>query len=374
LHKREFLKLLGLGGAGLVAGRLAPAGDFLLGGNGGGDTAFWTWIARDPYSPADVWKERFAVMREAGIQAVLPEIYDGRKAYFGSSHLPVIGEVLETILPLAKAEGLEVHAWMWSMPCNIEDIWKQHPEWYVVNRKGESAADKPAYVPYYRFLCPSRPEVHEFVRRTVEELSSYESLDGIHLDYIRYPDVILPRALQPKYGITQDREYPEYDYCYCSLCCEEFEKETGIRVLELEDPSTSREWKQFRYDRITRLVNDTLIPVARAQKKKVTAAVFPNWEMVRQYWPAWNLDAALPMLYSRMYGEDAAWIREQTEKGVRALNGRAPLYSGLMVGSPEELREAIVAATEGGAGGVALFHARALTDAHWEVVRAAARS
>ena len=308
-------------------------------------------------------------MRQSGIDAVLPEIYDGYKAYYGSKHLPVGETWLERLLPLAKAQGLEVHAWMWSMPCMVEQVRQQHPEWFVVNRKGESAADKPAYVDYYRFLCPSRPEVHEFIKATVSELSAYEELDGIHLDYIRFPDVILPEALQPKYHIKQDREYPEYDYCYCDVCVGRFREETGIDIREMEDPATCTPWRQFRYDRITHLVNDTVIPVVHKHKKLLTAAVFPNWEMVRQEWPVWNLDGALPMLYHRLYGKETIWIREQTERGVTSLRNRAPLYSGLLVFRlrPDELARAVEAALDGGASGVAIFPAQAMSESQWKI-------
>jgi uncharacterized lipoprotein YddW (UPF0748 family) len=66
-------------------------------------------------TPADGWKQKFAVMRKAGIHAVIPEVYNSRRGYFASRHLPPGGEWLEQLLPLAKSEGLEVHAWMWSM-------------------------------------------------------------------------------------------------------------------------------------------------------------------------------------------------------------------------------------------------------------------
>jgi uncharacterized lipoprotein YddW (UPF0748 family) len=244
----------------------------------------------------------------------------------------------------------------------------QHPDWFAVNRKGESAAEKPAYVEYYRFLCPSRPEVHEFVRSIVSELSQYDALDGIHLDYIRYSDVILAEAIQPKYGIVQDREYPEYDYCYCEVCRAAFQKHAGYDALSLEDPSASGEWRQFRYDRITSLVNDTLIPAARERNKAVTAAVFPNWEMVRQEWSQWNLDAVMPMLYHGFYNKSIQWIGEQTKKGIASLHRPIPLYSGLFVPhlSPELLAEAVNVSLENGADGICLFSANAMTETQWE--------
>jgi uncharacterized lipoprotein YddW (UPF0748 family) len=176
--------------------------------------------------------------------------------------------------------------------------------------------------------------VHEFLRRRVTELAAFDGLDGINLDYIRFPDVILAEALQSTYDIVQDREYPEYDYCYCQVCREAFRTETGIDVDDLDDPSASDEWRQFRYDRITRLVNEILVPVGRAADKQMTAAVFPNWQHVRQEWHVWQVDAVLPMLYQSFYNEGIPWVGAQCEASIRRMQDKGvikPLYSGVFV-------------------------------------------
>lgn len=336
----------------------------------------WAWITTDLKASTSDWQKLFAQLQQAGIDAILPEIFDSRRAYYASQHLPVGGEWLEKILPLAKQEGLEVHAWMWTMPCNIPKIHEKHPEWFMINRKHVSCLTKPAYVDYYKFLCPSRQEVHEFLQRRVQELSAFEALDGIHLDYIRYPDVVIAAALQPRYGISQDREYPEYDYCYCDVCRAQFRAQHGVDPLELEDPSTNDAWRQFRYDRITSLVNDRLLPLAHRHGKKLTAAVFPNWEAVRQQWMNWQLDGFMPMLYHNFYYGDISWIRAQTEKGVQMLAGRSPLFSGLFVPKldPDELERAIKGSLAAGASGICLFHANALSGAHWRSLTGLKRS
>jgi uncharacterized lipoprotein YddW (UPF0748 family) len=305
----------------------------------------WTWVTTALDVPDEEWKQRLARMRAVGIDAILPEIFNNRAAAYSSGHLPVAGQWLEQILPLAAQAGIEVHAWMHTMTCTVPDIVAGHPEWYAVNRKGESAADRPAYVGYYKFLCPTRPEVHEFLLRRVRELAAFEGLASVHLDYIRYPDVILASALQPKYGIVQDREYPAYDYCYCDACRDAFRQQAGVDPLTLEEPSLDQAWRQFRYDRITRLVRDTLSPAIHQLGKQVTAAVFPNWQHVRQEWSRWGLDAALPMLYHSFYDADIDWIRVQCEQEVAAVPRGTPLYSGLFVPAltPEELPAAVEA-------------------------------
>jgi hypothetical protein len=76
----------------------------------------------------------------------------------------------------------------------------------------------------------------------------------------------------------------------------------------------------------------------------------------------------MPMLYNSFYNKGIEWIKEETEKGVKSLPHDIPLYSGLFVPqlSPEALTQAIEASFEGGAKGVTLFPARAMTEAHWQ--------
>jgi len=338
----------------------------------------WVWIPLHPDRQLDDWKRLFATMRASSVHAILPEIYDGRHAYFPTHHLPVKADLLTSILPLARAEGLEVHAWMWSMPCLIPEILEKHPDWYNVNAEGESAADKPAYVDYYRFLDPGRPEVRAWVQTTVKELASIPDLTGIHLDYIRHPDAILPKGLWAKYKIVQDKVYPPYDYGYTAYEREQFKKKNGVDPLEIaagkiKDAALEKAWFQFRLDMVVDLVNDHLAPAARAQGKQITAAVFPGpslaREMVRQDWGRFQLDAFLPMLYNVFYEAGPEWVRDQTREAVSTV--RQPIYSGLFIHDmkPDGMARTIRMALEGGASGVSLFSADGMDSARWQILR-----
>jgi len=338
----------------------------------------WVWITLDPKRPIDDWKRDFATMRASNIHAILPEIYDGRHAYFPSQHLPVKTDLLGRILPLARAEDLEIHAWMWTMPCMVPEVMQKHPDWYNVNAKGESAVDKPAYVDYYKFLDPGRPEVREWIQTTVKELAAIPELTGIHLDYVRHPDAILPKGLWTKYNIVQDRVYPTYDYGYSLYERDQFKKKFNVDPMQigtgqLKDPQLEKAWFQFRLDMVADLVNDYLVPAAHAKGKRITAAVFPGpslaREMVRQDWGRFQLDAFLPMLYHVFYEASPEWVREQTKEGVATV--KQPLYSGLFIHDmkPEDFTRTIQMALEGGASGVSLFSADAMDPAKWQALR-----
>ena len=379
MKKRHFLKIMGKGTLAMAA---APVLNACTGQQKEASTPprqpveglpdRWMWLVPNLELSDEDWKRDFNQMAEAGIQAVLPQIFNSHYALFDLPGFTVKERLLERLIPLAHAAGLQIHAWMWSMPCNNEEIIAKHPDWYAVNRKGEPAHLKPAYVDYYKFLCPCHPEVQDFVAARVEALGKIGELDGIHLDYIRVPDVILAEALQPKYNLVQDREFPEFDYSYSEYCRNQFKAQSGIDPMELEDPAGNEAWRQFRYDAVSNLVNTKLVPVARRYNKTITAAVFPNWESVRQQWHKWDLDAFLPMLYQGFYNEDIDWIGEQTKNALERLNHSKPIYSGLFLPhlDKEGLPKAIESAKKGGAKGFCLFAHGSMKPEHWEVLHA----
>jgi uncharacterized lipoprotein YddW (UPF0748 family) len=186
-------------------------------------------------------------------------------------------------------------------------------------------------------------------------------VDGIHLDYIRYCDVILPINLWDNYGIEQNKELPEYDFCYCETCRGKYKEKTGVDPLDMEHPDQSASWRTFRYEQINNMVN-YLSEVVHKAKKPITAAVFPTPEIarriVRQDWTKWNLDGVCPMIYHGFYREQVSWIGDAVEEGVHFLNGRFPIYAGLFLPdfkSQEELKEGIELAMANGASGISLF-------------------
>ncbi len=315
----------------------------------------WAWMRGD-FKSLDDWQRKLAEMRAAGIEAVLVT----GNADFYRAHIPA-----------ATNEGVEVHAWIMTM-MRGENV-KAHPEWYAVSRAGVSTAEKAPYVDYYKFMCPAREEVRSYLAAFVRDLARIDGLASIHLDYIRYPDVILPVALWPKYHLVQDKEYPEFDFCYCSVCRDRFRRASGIDPLKIEDPPASRAWLQYRYDTITEVVS-RLAAEAHAQKKLLTAAVFPTptiaRTLVRQEWTKWNVDAVLPMAYHAFYKEDVPWIERATREGVEGLRGRIPLYTGVYVPdlTPPDLARAATHALAGGANGICLFQGNTLTPEHWKAI------
>jgi len=353
MKKREFLKLFGMGITGIT---LTPG---LVAGCRSGDiktnSLNWVWMSGQSISEQELG-EKFRFLKECDIHGILIQ---------GDS------DFYRFIAPVAKQSGLEIHAWIIVLNNRDPEILENHPDWFTVSREGKSSCDYQPYVDYYSWLCPSRKEVREYLANCLDKLAGIKELDGVHLDYIRYSDVILPKGLWAKYNLVQDKEYPEFDFCYCDVCRKQFGKQEGIDPMELEDAPANDAWRQFRLDSITNLVN-MLADVVHAHSVKLSAAVFPTPDiarkLVRQDWPRWNLDTIHPMIYHDFYEKEIEWIEEATRKGVHALNGKFPVYSGLFVPEipPNRLKDAVEAAFQGGAMGVTLFNENSMTDEHWQ--------
>ena len=330
----------------------------------------WAWIKPPMKWSLENWRVNLAQAKSCGIDAILLECYNSNSTIYRhfNEDIPMRSELLQDIIKICKALDLEIHTWMWTVPCNIPTIIEKHPKWYAVNGLGQPSNTHPAYVGYYKFLDPCNPEVQEFITNNVKSLAQIEGTQGVHLDYVRLPDVILAEALQPTYDIVQDKEYPQYDYNYSEHARMQFKAKTGIDPLkDLKDPSANKEWRQFRYDSITNLVNNHLLPEIKKAHKLATAAVFPNWESVRQQWHSWHLDAYFPMLYHGFYNRGLDFIEEHTRKALTRLEGKASIYSGLYMHDiePTKVQTAHQHAVAGGARGIAVFDLESTSSQQW---------
>ena len=274
-------------------------------------------------------------------------------------------EVLTKIIPIAKSKNIKVHGWMWTVNRPGDTIANKNPEWYAVNRNGQNSLEYRAYVNYYQWLSPFHPEARKHIINNAKKIMDIEGIESVHLDYVRYPDVILGADLQPKYNIVQETELPEYDYGYHPIARKKFKEIFEKDPQDFKNPELSTEWRQFRLNAITTLVNE-IVEIAESKNKKVTAAVFPfpemSRQMVRQAWNDWNLYKAYPMLYQNFYRENINWIGFATKQGVNDVN--FPIISGLYAGAlrdNRDLEKAIRISKENGAKGVSIFTADGLS-------------
>ncbi|NJK96019.1 MAG: hypothetical protein HC905_14885 [Bacteroidales bacterium] len=318
----------------------------------------WAWCSIDNKLSDDAMLAFFERYRSAGVTGILSS---------GSN------ELYQRASTLARRSGVELHAWRWTL--NRGQYIKTHPNWYAVNRKGESCAgENPPYVDYYRWLCPSRDEVKEVIARDYETLCDIPDLPGVHLDYVRYCDIYLPKELQPKYNLVQDHEMPEFDYCYCTECRRLFKEENGTDPLEIKDPAADKAWHEFRLNQVVKLVNH-IVESVHKKGKIITGAVFPtpamSRTMVRQNWAKFNLDAYMPMVYQNLYGEPVEWIGNCIKESIAELPAGTPVYAGIFRGAvkEDELQKIHRMVKQKGGAGLSFFTAESLADADLNIIR-----
>ena len=159
------------------------------------------------------------------------------------------------------------------------------------------------------WLCPSHPENQKLEIDSMLEVARNYDVDGIHFDYIRYPDS---------------------DHCFCAGCRERFQRAagatvqpTGPRTCWPEAPSRQH-WLDWRRSNITAVVK-AVSEQARAikPKLKISAAVFRNWtadrDGVGQDWKLWcdkgYLDFVCPMDYTPSNTSFETWSARQVAVG-----------------------------------------------------------
>lgn len=272
-------------------------------------------------------------------------------------------DFLTPFIKLAHKEGMKIHAWIVTMNFSNEEFIREHKSLYTVNKLGVSCIDDPPYVKHYMWLCPSNEEVVNNVIDLFLEVASKFDVDGLHFDYIRYSDLILPKGLRNKYeGVPQEEVIlPRFDYCYCQHCRSLFKKEYKVDPMNLKylEPLYGA-WFKWRSQKIANLVKQVYSKIKKYDNKlEVSAAVFATPELAYRYvlqdWPSWKIDFYNPMIYHKYYMKPSSWIGEAVKEGVlRGVKVNAGIFIGFME-SKEELVNSFLNAINNGATGICTF-------------------
>lgn len=156
-------------------------------------------------SPSEI-DTMLEVARQANYNAIIVQMRKACDAFYDSTVEPKNEAIRKDFDPLAYLlqqahdtsggrKPLEVHAWLVAYRCRIpgDNTWKnprhvfqRHPEWLSETFSGakEDRGENPGR--YY--LDPGVPSVIEYNVAVVRDLVSRYPVDGIHFDYIRYPE------------------------------------------------------------------------------------------------------------------------------------------------------------------------------------------
>lgn len=343
----------------------------------------YAWVSGRASMEEEVLEDYFAKAAETGLDGILIECHGGYPEVLGDSTAfrdSAALVILRRAAVYAKKYDLELHAWMWTTNRTEMSLRNAHHDWYQVNGEGTNLADFKMYNrEHYRFLCPNHEGVTEYLKDRVRELAEVEGLTGIHLDFIRYPDAILPYGLHESRGVVQDKVYPLWDCCYCDVCREKYKAQTGTDPLDLEDPTANEEWMQFRWDSMAKMASELCAEIKRCGKVS-SAAVFASPEeskkLVRQDWVHFtDCDFVCPMIYHDSYAQPAEWVETASREGLEALKAAgnpAKLYSGFIVPRDGDFSKYFQYAKASGADGLCIFSLEPFRKhpEYWDAVKA----
>ncbi len=293
------------------------------------------------------WDQTIATLKSNGFSAVIPNMLWGGVAHYPSKVLPTSeraterGDQIAECLQACRKYGLEMH--VWKVCYNLLHA----PPEFVAQLRTAGRTQKDVRGKDVNWLCPSHPDNFALERDALLEVARNYEVDGIHFDYIRYPDK---------------------NACFCDGCRERFEQAARVKLDQWpEDVLTGKHASPFadwRRDQITHLVREVSQQAHQLKPHlKVSAAVWGGWEGCRrsvgQDWKVWvdagYLDFVCPMDYEGQDADFAHWVRSQ----VGWINHKTPLYAGIgafKLSGPEQLVQQIQLSRELGADGFVLFN------------------
>ncbi len=282
--------------------------------------------------------------------------------------VPGTFDPLSILIPLAHARGIEVHAWFnvyltWSsrtLPADRNHLLRSHPEWFMVSRSGLEMARCPFDSVVNagcegRYLSPGIPEVREHLAQVFREVAERYRIDGVHLDYVRYPG---------------------WEYDFHSVVRKEFHAQTGLDPVRAvsgdggSDPHLVmlNRWITYRAGLVSQLVRDVSTRIREIDPRiRISAAVKSDPEdayyRYGQDWPGWIregiVDFVVPMSYSaqaQAYRTMLCAIAARTD--TRKVVGGIGVY----MNSPEIAAEQVKATREMGLLGYCVFSYSAFHD------------
>ncbi len=304
------------------------------------------------------WDEVARRISRAGVDTLIPNMVWASRAYYASGVVPRAGGVdhLASALDACRRYGLKLHVWFVCFNLDGASI----P--FMEQMRTDGRLQKRANGAEVAWLCPSDPRNRRYHLSVVEELARNYPIDGVMLDYIRYPDA---------------------ESCYCAGCRKRFEAALGGGALAWPDAVRGGDYmgryQAWRREQITTLVDEIRQALVRVRPgSELSAAVYRSWPGCRdgmgQDWVAWlrsgALDFACPMNYERDHALFETQLRGQLAaagKGARIYPGIGVTHPGL---PPEETVHQVRLSRRAGARGFILFDLeRDVLDQHLPLLR-----
>ena len=348
------------------------------------------WVLRTSLTSPEKIVSLVRTAKDQGFNTLLVQVRGRGDAYYASTiepraadlaRQPVSFDPLATLLADAHAAGIRVHAWLpvnlissaVDLPVSPDHLIARHPEWLMVPRPiaqelARVDPTNPGYVGRIArwtrgqldtveglYASPVLPEAAAYFQRVVADLARRYDIDGVHLDYARYPN---PQFDYSRFAIAQFRADLRPRLSAAERAAMDAAERDDLFAYPDRFPA---EWKTFRRARMTALVAGVRQALRAVRPAAVlSAAVAPDAQEAAdqrlQDWRAWLagglIDAIAPMAYTQ---EPARFVDQIA--AVRELAGSHPVWAG--IGSyrllPAQTIEDIEAARRLGTAGFVLF-------------------
>ena len=332
-------------------------------------------------------KQRIAAMLDtvanANFNAVIVQVYRGNRCWFDSS----IGDTVpfdevkkkDRIDPLqftideGHKRGLQVHAWVnvfrIARNINAPMLKKLGPEIVMMDNKGRSFLD------YNNFslpkdeakhitlsdetimLDPANDKVQEYQLAVVKEImTKYQKLDGIHLDFIRYPYTV-PYSPGSRFAKT-------LQFGYTKAALKKFKEQTGLDPNSMVlNTKNTQAWDDFRREQMTRFVRSAYELCEKTSPRISVSAAALCWAdraymAAFQDWRGWLEDGIVDFVVSMNYTKDRRLARYLSRTVIHASDTRCG-YVGLQAYMhpvvPAEVVDQIVDCRKAGGRGIVIF-------------------
>jgi len=330
----------------------------------------YLWVTRWDYrTDADV--ERIVrEADEAGFDALVFQVRGAASTLYPSqleprapelAGMPADHDPLEVAVHEARARGLELHAWINCVPSwwgsvppeDSSHVYHAHPEWHWYDQRGERQAFSEDF---YVSLNPCLPAVREHVIGVCEELVTRYALDGLHLDYIRFPQE--PPATPRGSGSDWPRD---------ARTLELYRADTGLAP---DDDQAA--WSAWRAEQVTELVRgirgmlDSAAPLT-ALSAAVGSEPEYALEAYHQDIGAWIEEGLLDLVLPMNYSSDVALFSGRMERW-QARADDVEIVMGVMVKGDSGTRGEELELAAAAYGRIAVFAYHELFDSRNEIL------
>ena len=344
-----------------------------------------TWIRPNQKNPQEV-RAVLDSIKNTGINNVFLETYFHGMTIFPSITMKEYGfyeqnpafnnfDVLKVWCEEAHKRGIKVHTWFESfyvgnkLPGDYpKSILAIQPTW---QNKTKQKSDFEGYVSHPQehngyFLDPANPEVTTFLLSLISEIVSKYPVDGVNIDYVRYPNI--------------SKENLNNQWGYTKYAREEFITLYGVDPIEIKPKGDLWEkWCEYRSNKITNYISE-VSRILNYKKTMLSAVIFPDYKvsLMTKYqdWEKWAennyLDAATPLILT----SDDNLAKNMLEEIKKKMQGNVAVYPGLFAGfiesDPEDLLKQIHIVRKLKMNGVILFDWAHLNDNYKEVLKTSA--